>query len=173
VIAKIEAPTCEQPLGAIELTVTGKSPFQYTWLNPELGAGDNPRTNLPPSTYEAIVEDARQCIDTLSIELLKPENCNEDFLIYPSFSPNGDGVNEKFIIKAKQTSGCPSGNIQDCFPDNELTVFNRWNDVVFYKKGYDSEWDAKGLPAGAYFFIFIPDRSSKEGIVKRALTILK
>ncbi|WP_163401422.1 gliding motility-associated C-terminal domain-containing protein, partial [Flavobacterium fluviatile] len=68
--------------------------------------------------------------------------------IYNEFSPNDDGQNDTFYI--------------DCitqYPDNELSVFNRWGDLVYFRKGYDNSWDgkaegsAKTLPEGTYFYI--------------------
>ncbi|WP_343694339.1 gliding motility-associated C-terminal domain-containing protein [Flavobacterium sp.] len=68
--------------------------------------------------------------------------------IYNEFSPNDDGQNDTFYI--------------DCitqYPDNQLQVFNRWGNLVYYKKGYNNTWDgkengsAKTLPEGTYFYI--------------------
>ncbi|WP_337968883.1 gliding motility-associated C-terminal domain-containing protein [uncultured Flavobacterium sp.] len=68
--------------------------------------------------------------------------------IYNEFSPNDDGQNDTFYI--------------DCitqYPDNQLQIFNRWGNLVYYRKGYDNTWDgkadgsAKTLPEGTYFYI--------------------
>ena len=69
------------------------------------------------------------------------------------FSPNNDGVNDKFVI-----------NNIDKYPNNKLTVVNRWGEVVYEKQFYKNDWggDAnKGiltmqgtLPSGTYFYIF-------------------
>jgi len=68
--------------------------------------------------------------------------------IYNEFSPNDDGQNDTFYI--------------DCitqYPDNQLEIFNRWGNLVYFKKGYDNTWDgkadgsAKTLPEGTYFYI--------------------
>jgi gliding motility-associated-like protein/uncharacterized repeat protein (TIGR01451 family) len=68
--------------------------------------------------------------------------------IYNEFSPNDDGQNDTFYI--------------DCitqYPENQLQIFNRWGNLVYYKKGYNNTWDgkadgdAKTLPEGTYFYI--------------------
>lgn len=68
--------------------------------------------------------------------------------IFNEFSPNDDGQNDTFYI--------------DCisqYPDNQLEIFNRWGNLVYYKKGYNNTWDgkadgsAKTLPEGTYFYI--------------------
>ncbi len=58
------------------------------------------------------------------------------------FTPNGDGVNDYFEIPG----------LQD-YPNNELVVFNRYSDKVYYRRYYNNDWDADGLPNGNYFYI--------------------
>lgn len=71
-----------------------------------------------------------------------------------SFSPNGDGVNDVFIIK----------NLI-FYPDNELQIFNRWGELVLKQRGYDNTWQGELRGAkrttwgneqvqdGSYFYI--------------------
>ena len=49
------------------------------------------------------------------------------------FSPNNDGVNDRFVIIK------PYGTIID------LEVFNRWGNVVYTNSNYNNEWDGKGV----------------------------
>jgi gliding motility-associated-like protein len=62
---------------------------------------------------------------------------------YELITPDGDGKNEHFHID----------NIE-LYPNNELTVFNSWNQILYSKKGYANDWTGNGLPSGSYFFIF-------------------
>jgi gliding motility-associated-like protein len=48
------------------------------------------------------------------------------------FSPNRDGVNDKFVIIK------PYGTIL------ELEVFNRWGNIVYTNPNYNNEWDGRG-----------------------------
>src|SRR5690606_731127 len=48
------------------------------------------------------------------------------------FSPNGDGVNELFIIEGL-----------DAYPNNALTIFNRWGDIVFTAEPYNNDWNGQ------------------------------
>jgi len=73
--------------------------------------------------------------------------------IYNEFSPNGDGVNETFMI--------------DCierFPNNKLEVYNRWGNIVYSTNGYQNDWDGTSngravinesdkLPVGTYYYV--------------------
>ncbi|MHB8259743.1 MAG: ice-binding family protein [Bacteroidia bacterium] len=75
-----------------------------------------------------------------------------DFFIPEGFSPNGDGINDLFVIRGIEY-----------YPLNTFTIFNRWGDEVFSAKPYQSTWDGKStkgvrvggddLPVGTYFYI--------------------
>jgi gliding motility-associated-like protein len=63
-----------------------------------------------------------------------------------AFSPNGDGINDKWEIKSLIT-----------YPDSETSVFNRYGQPVFVAKGYSNPWNGKynnsALPVGTYYYI--------------------
>ena len=68
-------------------------------------------------------------------------------VVHNGFSPNGDGINEYFVINGAATN-----------PDNTLSVFNRWGGRVFFEKGYQNTWngtwDGLDLPDGTYIYHF-------------------
>jgi gliding motility-associated-like protein len=72
----------------------------------------------------------------------------EDLTIFNGFSPNGDGINDFFEVVGIES-----------FRDNELTIFNRWGNQVYYKIGYTNEngwdgtWEGRPLPDGTYFYV--------------------
>lgn len=67
-------------------------------------------------------------------------------IIPNGISPNGDGKNDTWII-----------SLITKFPDNEVEVYNRWGELLYYKKNYDNTWDGtykgKGLPVGTYYYV--------------------
>jgi gliding motility-associated-like protein len=65
------------------------------------------------------------------------DNCQGRLQISETFSPNGDGINDFFVIPA----------IVD-YPQNEFTVFNRWGAKVYSKVNYDNTWDGRSISAG-------------------------
>ncbi|HFC00685.1 MAG TPA: gliding motility-associated C-terminal domain-containing protein, partial [Phaeodactylibacter sp.] len=71
----------------------------------------------------------------------------DKLIIYTGFSPNGDRVNDFFHIEGVEN-----------YPDNELNIFNRWGNEVYYAEGYlnnwDGTWNGKDLPDGTYFYVF-------------------
>lgn len=76
-----------------------------------------------------------------------------DFHIPEGFSPNGDDVNDLFVIRGITM-----------YPHNSIIVFNRWGNKVFTAGPYQNSWDgtciygvsAGGdeLPVGTYFYVF-------------------
>ena len=70
----------------------------------------------------------------------------EGLFVYDGFSPNGDGVNEKWKIYGL-----------DEFPDHKIYVYNRWGNIVFETNNYQNDWagtwDATPLPPGTYFYL--------------------
>jgi gliding motility-associated-like protein/uncharacterized repeat protein (TIGR01451 family) len=83
-----------------------------------------------------------------------------DFFIPNGFSPNGDGINDTFVIRG-------IGN----YPDNEFVIFNRWGNKVFEANPYQNTWNGKSmfgltvggndLPVGTYFYVLdLKDGSS-------------
>ena len=86
---------------------------------------------------EEVCDDAVVTIDVTCSRLV----------IHTGFSPNNDGINDTFTIDG----------IED-YPNNELTVFNRWGNQIYHQKGYKNSWDGSWeqqiLPDGTYFYIF-------------------
>ncbi len=68
------------------------------------------------------------------------------------FSPNGDGINDRFVIRH-----VPAG------VSVQLDIYNRWGNRVYHQENYQNDWDGtanagigvvtgKGLPDGTYFY---------------------
>jgi gliding motility-associated-like protein/uncharacterized repeat protein (TIGR01451 family) len=87
---------------------------------------------------------------------------NGHVIVPDAFSPNGDGINDTFVIPGIEL-----------ISGNELHVFNRWGSLVFSKKDYDNSWDGKLLnsnsdvPEGTYFYTLTmgEGRAPKKGYV--------
>lgn len=80
----------------------------------------------------------------------------EEFEIFNAVNPNDTGGNEYFKIAGLEK-----------YPDNDVTIFNRWGIEVFQTKGYDTNGNVfngiskgrvtvrknKELPEGTYFYV--------------------
>ncbi|MBK7408643.1 MAG: gliding motility-associated C-terminal domain-containing protein [Saprospirales bacterium] len=64
-------------------------------------------------------------------------------------TPNGDGINDYFVIP------CLADPL--AFPGNLVAIFNQWGDEVFRGNPYRNNWQGTfaggDLPAGTYFYI--------------------
>ncbi len=71
-------------------------------------------------------------------------------IVHQALSPNGNGKNDLLIV-----SGL------DVYPNNTLTIFNRWGNKVFEASPYQNNWDGtvsvgaaeKLLPDGTYYYV--------------------
>ena len=87
-----------------------------------------------------------------SAVVLVEVECFIEVLVPEGFSPNGDGVNDFFEILG----------LED-YPENKLSVFNRWGHKVFEVEGYLNDWGGWSdapltlgdgiLPKGTYFYV--------------------
>ena len=92
-------------------------------------------------------EDNDMTNNVSSIELIPT-----DFFIPDGFSPNGDAINDLFVIRGLES-----------YPDNTIVIFNRWGEKVFDAAPYLNTWDGistnglkvggNELPVGTYFYL--------------------
>ena len=89
-----------------------------------------------------------QCADTVENTIL----LINDFLQFPTVvTPNGDGINDRFVIK-NLIEGLG-------YPINQLDIYDKWGSRVFHATNItqdDQFWDpaASNTPTGTYFYRF-------------------
>jgi gliding motility-associated-like protein len=92
--------------------------------------------------------------DGISIKVLKTLH------IPNAFSPNGDGIHDRWEIKYLNT-----------YPGATVEVYNRYGQLVYRSAGYSQSWDGtfngNALPVGTYYYIINPKngRSQMSGYV--------
>jgi mucin-19 len=81
-----------------------------------------------------------------------------------AFTPNGDGINDMWNIKA----------LVD-YPQCVVTVYNRYGSLIYQSKGYPRPWDGTSngtqLPTGTYYYIINPQNGAQE--LAGSVTILR
>lgn len=127
--------------GSIELNVTGgNGPYTYLWSNGATTPGLN---GMPAGSYGVEVTDVNGCTAFITIVLTEPN----DLQMPTGFTPNQDGMNDTFFVQGL-----------DAYPRNQLTIVNRWGNVVFDRLNYRNDWRGENvqggeLPNGTYFAI--------------------
>ena len=91
-------------------------------------------------------------------------NCDPIIEVPEAFSPDGDGVNETFVIEGIEN-----------IPGQSIIIFNRWGNQVFSASPYQNDWNGTSqnsmnvggdqLPTGTYFYI-LDTQTTKYGVLK-------
>lgn len=101
-------------------------------------------------SYTLTITSADGCVDTdeVFVKVLKTPT------IPNTFSPNGDGVHDKWEIRYLNS-----------YPGCTVEIYNRYGQLVFQSTGYNQSWDGttkdKPLPAGTYYYIINPKNGRK------------
>jgi len=100
-----------------------------------------------------------------------PVSVFREFTIYPdifsvssnSFTPNGDGINDQWILKGLESDNTAM-----------VQIYNRYGRMVFGSSGYTTPWDGHHqgakLPQGTYYYR-ISVRSGKQ-VVSGVVTLI-
>jgi len=123
----------------------------------------NSLVNPPRTTaYTLHVTSAHGCASSTDDVLVK---VFEKIVIPNAFSPNGDGINDVWLIEPLYL-----------FAESITEVYNRYGQVVYRSRGYSTPWNGtnngKPIPVGTYYYI-IDLRVNKEPRFIGSVTILR
>lgn len=167
----------------VTAVVTGPNPtFTYLWTAKDTSSRATISNNsipnpilTPPNNvlsyyFVVTVTDQKGCVqrDTVFFTMLEDYNLKPTNLI----TPNGDNMNDYFFIENIET-----------YDDVEVTIFNRWGNVVYQTKNYAAApWNGTyqntggELPDGTYYYIIRTGHNMADGkelIYKGNVTILR
>ncbi len=135
----------------------GNPPLSYEW-DDNLIQTTATAVGLAPNTqYTVRVTDEIGCNLTASVFVEANIGC---FFIATAITPNGDGVNDSWVLGGFEY-----------YPECKVNVFNRWGQTVFSSTGYNSQWDGRIngqlLPVADYYFTidYAPDKEVIMGTV--------
>ncbi len=105
--------------------------------------------------YYMICDSGNQC-DTARVSV----SMKDQLLEFPQMiSPNGDGINDQFVIKGLSV-----------YPGSTLTIFSRHGEIVYHSENYQNDWAGtrvKGtmadcqVPSGTYYYLFHPGGTAR------------
>jgi gliding motility-associated-like protein len=137
---------------------------KYTW-SPSLYLDNSNSPNpvcspLNDIIYQLIGESANGCKDTAFVVV----NILREIIAPNTFTPNGDNVNDLWVIKYFSS-----------YPGARVNVFNRYGKKVFSSYSDNLAWDGKlngvDLPEGTYYYIIDPKNGDK--LITGSVTILR
>ena len=120
--------------------------WTYSWspaedvLDPALSAtATQPLQTTTAFILTATTAEGCSATDTVVVEVL------QELDIPSGFTPNDDGVNDRWNL----------GGL-DQYPSAEITVFNRWGDILFTQGATEGPWDGTldgiPVPVGTYYY---------------------
>jgi gliding motility-associated-like protein len=129
---------------------------------PQQAAGNNhpevPAGNTAPNN--TLKQPAAEEENPPATEESHPEQ--PDLRIPNVISPNGDNINDYFVIEnIGQTT------------HNQLTIYTRNGKVVYDRKDYNNSWNAENLPAGTYLYWFSFEYAGHEFMRQGSVKVIR
>jgi|GEM_PF-708406 len=157
-------------ISGLEFTLNASGGTGYQWDNTDFIVGSSNVSNAiieitDPTTFTVTVTDDNGCQNTDEVDICILDDPLEVIKAVTVITPNGDAANDMLEF-----------NGLEAYPDNVLTVFNRWGNVIFQKRGYQNDalrWDGTRdgveLPADTYYYIL--EFSTFK--IKKSITLLR
>jgi len=113
--------------------------YSYEWSVSDLNRAEVYVSGLEPGN-KLIKLKVTSCADTVFASIMV--QINDCQLMIPNvFTPNGDGVNDYFVVKGLEN-----------YPGSSLTIIGRNGNVVFQAMDYKNDWNAENIESGTYFY---------------------
>ncbi|MES2620852.1 MAG: gliding motility-associated C-terminal domain-containing protein, partial [Bacteroidota bacterium] len=145
---EVSEPVTTTPLAEVPLFASSRHDLSYRWTSPdELSCTDCRLTNAYPSQSQFVYvtgTDVNGCKATDSV-MVTIVPCDPNAVFLPNiFSPNNDGLNDKFLLRSKILSSL-----------SYFRVFNQWGEVVYETTNIGEGWDGtiKGQPAPVAVYV--------------------
>jgi len=143
------------------ITASGGTAYSWSTASGIISGQNTASLSVRPSqttTYTVRVTNASGCVSSASITI----KVNEDYKLVANniLTPNGDGVNDTWIVQ----------NI-DMYPSNEVRIFDRNSREMYSKKSYDNSWNGtiggNDLAEGTYYYIITygPNKLVQKGFI--------
>ncbi len=119
----------------------------------------SPETN---TTYTLITTSENKCTATDQLIV----NVERTFKIPNTFTPNGDGINDEWIIP-----------YLDSYPNATVEIYNRYGQKIFTSSAYsipfNGRYNGAELPLGTYYYIINPKTKISRKLITGSVTIIR
>ena len=161
-VANAGKDTCIKPGNSVTIGTAGHSEYLYWWYDEQGNLVDtSAQITVYPTqttTYTLVQKDFKfdETRDTVIVTVdahcneVAPDNLIPQIRIPNVISPNGDGVNDKFVIE--------NGKLYSL----KLNIFNRWGNQIFESNDYQNNWPASDIADGVYFYILTSTNPMQE-----------
>ena len=162
-VASSNSPVCVNE--AINLNAETLFGASYSWTGPNGYSSTDQNSVINTALITdmgnySLTVSADGCSSLPSTLMVVVNKClDPDFYIPEGFSPNGDNINDLFVITGIEN-----------FTSNKFVIFNRWGNKVFEANNYQNTWDGKStlgitiggdeLPVATYFYVLDLDDGS-------------
>jgi gliding motility-associated-like protein len=113
--------------------------------------------------YSVLVRNSAGCSTSDSIFI--QEDCLNDIVLPNAFTPNGDGINEKFFVDGSYTN------------DFEIFIFDRWGQLIFNSTDREAGWDGKvkdhPVHEGIYNYLVNYSIGKEERVKTGSVTVIR
>lgn len=150
-LPKVDPSVCmDNPSRLLELRpIANPASLEFLWSERGFPLGTNPSLNVTYATkYNMRVRDGYGCIYNKEYEVA--DKCLPVVLAPNIFTPNGDGINDRFV---PQPLSIPRASIVN------VKIFNRWGELLFEGDNArpDTQWDGtfkgKRVPQDTYVYV--------------------
>lgn len=99
-------------------------------------------------TYTLVLTNDKGCVSQDTVRI----NVTQKIWIPNAFTPNGDSQNDTWVLPGTES-----------YQDVEVSIYNRWGEMVFYSKGYSIPFDGtyknEPLPVDTYVYrVVVPSK---------------
>ncbi len=152
----------------VELNVTQLFPASYLWNS---GSQESSIIVSQPGIYNVSIQAA--CGQkNLSTQVVKADTCDIAFYVPNIFSPNGDGINDVFLLGTRENL-----EIQSL----DITIFDRWGNMAYSSNDKAFSWDGRFknelLMPGVYAYVlnleFITNNKLHHQTISGDITLIR
>ena len=155
----VDSTCADENVSLTAIATDGVTPYSYSWSNGNTGSPTNFTSSILGENIVTVTVTDECTLQETTNMIVDIINCKVD--VFTVISPNGDGENDFLTFQGIHN-----------FPNNHLTVLNRWGKKLLEVDHYNNDWDGDNANEGTYFYVLELNNSAKT-IHKGSFSLLK